>query len=224
VLLNLDKLQDVEFHWRAHAMEDIQFNRDANTHGAVLCKCYRFAFYSPQINKGGCSYMKACNDGAREVGGATKKPAPAPVPAEPLPPAAPTPAPSQADPGGKKPELLLEKPVIQLNECSSVEDVGRWLRGIDKLRGDAEEYARKFKDHLIDGHVLLNLFTRKVFGEFCDREHVKIKVGDQEKILEAIESLKTGAAGSFPAAAAGTSTRDEPGGGSHASGAGGGKA
>jgi hypothetical protein len=69
--------------------------------------------------------MKACNDGAREVGGATKKPAPAPVPAEPLPPAAPTPAPSQADPGGKKPELLLEKPVIQLNEDSTgVESVG----------------------------------------------------------------------------------------------------
>jgi hypothetical protein len=30
VLLNLDKLRGVEYHWRAHAMEDIQFNRDAN--------------------------------------------------------------------------------------------------------------------------------------------------------------------------------------------------
>ena len=107
VLLNLDKLRGVEYHWRAHAMEDIQFNRDANEHGAVLCKFYRFAFSSPQIKEGGCSYMKACNEELRKGGGAIVKPAPAPAP---------------ADPGaskGKKPELLLEKPVNLVNEGST---------------------------------------------------------------------------------------------------------
>ena len=79
VLLNLDKLQGVEYHWRAHAMEDIQFNRDANKHGAVLCKFYRFAFSSPQIKQGGCCYMKACNEELRKGGGATEKLVPVPA-------------------------------------------------------------------------------------------------------------------------------------------------
>ena len=62
VLLNLNKLQNVEYHWRAHLWEDLQFNRDAEKSGAVLCKCYRFAFSSPQIKKGGCYHIVARDD------------------------------------------------------------------------------------------------------------------------------------------------------------------
>jgi hypothetical protein len=113
VLLNLDKLQGVEYHWRAHVMEDIQFNWDADKSKAVLCKCYRFAFSSPQIKKWGCHDLVAINDELREVDGAIEKPALAPA---------------AADPGaskGKKPELLPEKPVNPVNEGSTgVESVG----------------------------------------------------------------------------------------------------
>ena len=59
VLLNLAKLEDVECHWRAYMMEDLQFNRDADKIGAVLCKCYRFAFSSVQLREGGCANMVA---------------------------------------------------------------------------------------------------------------------------------------------------------------------
>ena len=58
VLLNLSKLEGVEYHWRAHVWEDLQFNRDAAKR-AVLCKCYRFAFSSPQMRGGGCEYIVA---------------------------------------------------------------------------------------------------------------------------------------------------------------------
>ena len=64
VLLNLSKLEGIDYHWRAHVWEDFQFNRDAELNRvpakrAVLCKCYRFAFSSPQFRKGGCADMVA---------------------------------------------------------------------------------------------------------------------------------------------------------------------
>jgi hypothetical protein len=174
VLLNLDKLWDVDYHWRAHAMEDIQFNRDANRVGAVLCKCYRFAFSSPQIKKGGCSYMKACNEELRKGGGAIVKPAPAPAP---------------ADPGaskGKEPELPPEKLVIPVKEGSTVADqpapasqntagaaeVPMWLReGMQEheiagftetmqLRGFSEPDLKFFKDEALKEAGVESAITR----------------------------------------------------------------
>jgi hypothetical protein len=62
VLLNLGKLKevkDVNYLKEAWVWEDLQFNRDAEEHGAVICKCYRFAFSSPQLREGGCSDMVA---------------------------------------------------------------------------------------------------------------------------------------------------------------------
>ena len=59
VLLNLGKLKGVEYHWRAHMMEDLQFNRDADKNEVVFCKCYRFAFSSPKMPEGGCAHLVA---------------------------------------------------------------------------------------------------------------------------------------------------------------------
>ena len=59
VLLNLEKLKGVEYHWRAHMMEDLQFNRDADKNEVVFCKCYRFAFSSPKMPEGGCAHLVA---------------------------------------------------------------------------------------------------------------------------------------------------------------------
>lgn len=62
VILNLDKLKDVHYLQRAWVWEDLQFNRDAEKKGLVMCKCYRFAFYTPQLKEGGCAEMVARPD------------------------------------------------------------------------------------------------------------------------------------------------------------------
>ena len=59
VLLILEKLEGIEFHWRAHAMEDLEFNRDVDRAKQVLCKCYRFGFGKRQLRQGGCAYVVA---------------------------------------------------------------------------------------------------------------------------------------------------------------------
>jgi hypothetical protein len=59
VILNLNKLKDVHYLKRAWVFEDLQFNRDAAKQGLVICKCYRFAFYTPQLKKAGCAGMLA---------------------------------------------------------------------------------------------------------------------------------------------------------------------
>jgi hypothetical protein len=59
VLLNLEKLKEVNYLKEARVWEDLQFNRDAEKHEAVICKCYRFAFSSPQLREGGCADMVA---------------------------------------------------------------------------------------------------------------------------------------------------------------------
>jgi hypothetical protein len=74
VLLNLGKLKevkDVNYLKEAWVWEDLQFNRNAEEHGAVICKCYRVAFSSPQLREGGCSDMVARSKllTAVEVGG-----------------------------------------------------------------------------------------------------------------------------------------------------------
>jgi hypothetical protein len=71
VLLNLgkleDKVKDVNYLKEAWVWEDLQFNRDAEEHGAVICKCYRFAFYTPQLREGGCADMVARSEARDEV-------------------------------------------------------------------------------------------------------------------------------------------------------------
>jgi hypothetical protein len=58
VLLNLGKLnykvKEVNYLKKTWVWEDLQFNRDTEEGGSVICKCYRFAFSSPQMTKGGC--------------------------------------------------------------------------------------------------------------------------------------------------------------------------
>jgi hypothetical protein len=67
VLLNLgnlnDKAKEVNYLEKAWVWEDLQFNRDAEEHGAVICKCYRFAFSTPQLREGGCAGMVARSEG-----------------------------------------------------------------------------------------------------------------------------------------------------------------
>jgi hypothetical protein len=46
----------------------LQFNRDAEERGLVICKCYRFAFYTPQLKDGGCAEMVARPDEPKEPG------------------------------------------------------------------------------------------------------------------------------------------------------------
>jgi hypothetical protein len=57
VILNLERLKGVDYLKRAWVWEDLQFNRDAENRGIVICKCYRFAFSSPQLREGGCANM-----------------------------------------------------------------------------------------------------------------------------------------------------------------------
>ena len=68
VILNLNKLKDVHYLKRACVWEDLQFNRDAEERGLVICKCYRFAFYTPQLKDGGCAEMVARPDEPKEPG------------------------------------------------------------------------------------------------------------------------------------------------------------
>jgi len=73
VILNLEKLKNVEYLKKAFIWEDLQFNRDAENvasgrgeeagggggKAVVICKCYRFAFSTPQLRGGGCRDMVA---------------------------------------------------------------------------------------------------------------------------------------------------------------------
>jgi len=57
LILNLKELTEVDFDKRAFVFEDILFNRDVSKKQIVICKCYRFAFSSPQLKEGGCFSM-----------------------------------------------------------------------------------------------------------------------------------------------------------------------
>ena len=127
VLLNLSKLKGIEYHWRAHVWEDLQFNRDVELNRdegkrAVLCKCYRFGFSSPQIHQGGCADIVA-----RPRGQTTDDELPFPA----------------------------EEPDIVLDEDSTVEDVARWVRSLKKLK-DPEKCAQTLIDMEIDGDNIFN--------------------------------------------------------------------
>ena len=62
LILNLKKLTEVDFDKRAFVFEDILFNRDVSKEQIVICKCYRFAFSSPQLKEGGCFPMVVSGD------------------------------------------------------------------------------------------------------------------------------------------------------------------
>ena len=63
LILDLYKLKEVDFDERAFVFEDILLNRDVSEKKIVICKCYRFAFSSPQLKEGGCSSMIAPGHG-----------------------------------------------------------------------------------------------------------------------------------------------------------------
>jgi len=77
VILKLNKLKNIEYLKKAFVWEDLQFNREAENvasgrgeetgggsrEAAVICKCYRFAFATPQLRAGGCHNMVANKTG-----------------------------------------------------------------------------------------------------------------------------------------------------------------
>ena len=67
VILNLDRLKDVDYLKCAWVWEDLQFNRDAEANDIVSCKCYRFAFSTPTLREGGCHNMVARPDAPFDV-------------------------------------------------------------------------------------------------------------------------------------------------------------
>ena len=78
VILNLNKLKNIEYLKKAFIWEDLHFNRDAENvasgrgegagggggEAAVICKCYRSAFSTPQLRAGGCHDMVAKKAGS----------------------------------------------------------------------------------------------------------------------------------------------------------------
>jgi len=57
VLWNVRVLQDkkLNFDYKVHVWEDIDFNKRASDEGVVLCKCNRFQQLKLQVRTGGCS-------------------------------------------------------------------------------------------------------------------------------------------------------------------------
>jgi hypothetical protein len=193
VLLNLNKLSRVDYHWRAHVWEDHQFNREAELvdaeleqdeeKRAVLCKCYRFAFSSPQVREGGCAYMVARGSG-KDVDPSR----PPDLPAT---------------------EVPKDEPINEVHADSSIKEVSRWVRGLKKLGEVAEECAQKFELEEIDGYTLFNVLNSQYLQE------MGFPVGRRGKILKEIESLEAGAGSS--AAAVGAASSGDNSGGSRAS-------
>jgi hypothetical protein len=78
ILLNLDKLKDIDYEKGAHTWEDLKFSWDmqgvnceegrgktdigCDASAAISCKLYRFQASSPQLRQGGCAYMVARAD------------------------------------------------------------------------------------------------------------------------------------------------------------------
>ena len=58
IIMNLNKLQDVDYNEKCFLWEDLDFNlRASEEAGAVLCKCYRFGMGKKTGMPGGCSDM-----------------------------------------------------------------------------------------------------------------------------------------------------------------------
>ena len=139
-----------------------------------MCKCYRFAYYQLQGLLGGCDDKAQPQNGGAGAGGREE----------------------EADPGASKgkTELLPEKPVIpRVDEDSSVEDIGRWVRGLKHLP-NAEQCAQSFELQQINGYVLLELWTDENILEFCEKSTPQIKMGPRLIIQKGIQSLKACAA------------------------------
>jgi hypothetical protein len=78
ILLNLDKLKDIDYEKGAHTWEDLKLswdmqgvkwqegkgknNEDCDTSASISCKLYRFQVSSPQLHHGGCAHMVARPD------------------------------------------------------------------------------------------------------------------------------------------------------------------
>ena len=191
VLLNLNKLSGIDYHWRAHVWEDHQFNRDVEdvklnrdaARRAVICKCYRFAFSSPQLRGGGCEYI---------VARAQKE---------------------EVDLDDVGSEVLTEEPDIAVHEGSSIQEVARWIRSIDLLdKHAAEECAQTFEKQEIDGYILFNVLNWHILKE------MGLTVGRRGKILNAINAMRAGAANSSVVAVGAASSSDTRGSSSAPSG------
>jgi hypothetical protein len=69
IIMNLDKLRDVDYSKECFLWEDLDFNKRASEAGAVLCKCYRFGMAKKPGMPGGCSDMVSRRDEAEAGGG-----------------------------------------------------------------------------------------------------------------------------------------------------------
>jgi hypothetical protein len=83
ILLNLDKLKDIDYEKGAHTWEDLKLswdmqgvkweegqgknNVDCDTSAPISCKLYRFQVSSPQLHHGGCAHMVARPDAPEPV-------------------------------------------------------------------------------------------------------------------------------------------------------------
>ncbi len=129
MILNLERLKGVDYLKRAWVWEDFEFNRDAEDKGIVICKCYRFAFSSPQLTEGGCANMVARSD--------------APL--------------DQSAPAIQQPPVERWSSV-QVAEYIKTFFVDQGLSYQDPdLQSHAEEHAKKFKDEHISGWVFIEL-------------------------------------------------------------------
>jgi hypothetical protein len=206
IIVNLDVIREHNYNQHARVWEDLAFNllisgrehcqdtgskkitkEELEAKGlwvslgegdepgpAVICKCYRFAYYQRQGLLGGCDDNKAQpQNGGAGAGGRGE----------------------EADPGASKgkTELLPEKPVIPVDEDSSVEYIGRWVRGLKNLP-NAEQCAQSFELQQINGYVLLQLWTDENILEFCEKSTPQIKMGPRLIIQKGIQSLKACAA------------------------------
>lgn len=200
VLLNLNKLKGIEYHWRAHVWEDLQFNRDVEFNRdelkrAVLCKCYRFAFSSPQIRQGGCADIVARRkppetdfNSSDEVPMSDVSNGPASLVAE---------REGYRDDESRQPtqaEGSLDGPHTTVSTEESVRkvitddslssEVAAYVRGLKKLE-NADACAEKFEEEEINGYAFLRLNDQ-------DLKDLNVKFGPRKILLEEIASLHEG--------------------------------
>ena len=106
----------------------------------------------------------------------------------------------------EEPFITTEEPVATIHVGSSIKDVARWVRGLSELGEHARECAEKLEVQRIRGSNLFKM-TREQLRE------LGFTMGDSEIILEAIDALRAGAAGSSAAAVGAASSGEKRGGG-----------
>ena len=182
VLLNLEKLKGVEYRWRAHVWEDLQFNRDAEKQGAVLCKCYRFAFSSPQLREGGCAALVARGE-ALDLDGRSE----------------PSLQPIQQHGAA---EIADHPGELAITVNSSEEDVGRYIRSRGDLFGEknAGEYAKAMVQQNMDGEILLGEdFLAAIKNDEPLVRHLGMTVGHKFRLMSLLKELKNESGNAAPA-------------------------